>query len=204
MAIKVITQNPCRLSYPALFTPRAALNGGDPKYGATIIIPKSDSQTVTAISTAIQQEIAEASQPTGIWKGLNPPSPKITFYDGDAVNPRTGEAWGPEVKGCYFLRTSSTPQPDIRDEFGKKAMDATKFYAGCWCYFSINFAAFSAAGSLGVGAYLNCVMFAHDGDPLGNRADADEDFKDILARASAQPAPAAPNPMAAFGYPNPQ
>ena len=207
MSTKVVISNPCRLSYPALFQPKAGPNGGAEKYSASIIIPKSDAQTIQLISSAIQQEIDAARQPNGAWKGANPPQPSVTLYDGDQPQ-KSGEPWGEECRGCYVLRTSSSSKPDVVDEFGNKAMDATKFYAGCYCYFSVNFAAYDTAGNKGIGAFLNCVMFAKDGEPLEARASAKDDFAAILAARGAQ-APAAgfggfapqaaPAPVAGFG-----
>lgn len=186
MSTKVITSTPCRLSYPALFRPKESSNGGEPKYSATILIPKTDVATLQTVSSAIQKEIQEASSPNGYWKGAAPANPTVTLYDGDAPNPRSGEPWGDECKGHYVLRTSSSNQPDVIDEFGQKAMDATKFYAGCYCYFSVNFAPYNNNGNKGIGAFLNCVMFAHDGDPLEARASAKDDFAAILAARGTQ------------------
>ena len=88
-------------------------------------------------------------------------------------------------------------------------LNATKFYAGCWCYFSLNFAAYDTNGNKGVGAFLNCVMFARDDETLEGHADASEDFAAIINanRAAAPtgyaaPVPGAPAyPQAAMAYP---
>lgn len=185
MSVKVIIEG-CRLSYPALFKPRKSQEDGDAKYQATILIPKTDAKAVQAIQTAIQQEMAAAVQPSGAWKGAQPPNPQLPLYDGDQVLPRSGKSWGDECKGHWVLRTSSSTQPDIVDEYGNKAMDASKFYAGCYCHYSVNIAAYNNK-QLGIGAYLNCVMFDKDGEPLEAHASAKEDFADLLAARAAQP-----------------
>lgn len=198
MSQKVVIENPCRLSYPHLFQPKEGMNGGAPKYGCTVLVPKSDTMTMNAINAALQKEYAEAAQPNGQWKGVAPAQPTLTWYDGDTVQP-SGEPWGDECKGCMVLRTTSSNAPDVVDEHGNKAMDATKFYAGCYCYFSINFAAYANSGNKGIGAFLNCVMFAKDGDPLEARASAKTDFASIIAARASQvpgsstPAAAAPS-----------
>lgn len=197
MSQKVVIENPCRLSYPHLFQPKEGMNGGAPKYGCTILVPKSDTMTVNAINAALQAEYAEASKPNGQWKGAAPAQPTMTWYDGDTVQP-SGEPWGEECKGCMVLRTTSSNAPDVVDGQGNKAMDATKFYAGCYCYYSVNFAAYANSGNKGIGAFLNCVMFAKDGDPLEARASAKSDFASIIAaRANQIPGPAAPAAPAA-------
>lgn len=194
----------CRLSYPALFKPKESQDGGTPKYQATILIPKTDVKTVQAVQSAIQQVIAEASQPTGMWKGAQPPNPQVPLYDGDLVQPRSGKPWGDECKGHWVLRTSSTTAPDVVDGAGNKAMDATMFYAGCYCHYSVNIAPYNNK-QLGIGAYLNCVMFAADGEPLEAHASAKDDFASLIAAAqTAQAAPGAvtaPTGFAAPGFP---
>ena len=198
MSVKLIIEG-CRLSYPALFKPKEPQDdGGAAKYQATILIPKTDTKTVQAVQAAIQQVMAEAAQPSGAWKGAQPPNPMIPLYDGDQVQPRSGKPWGDECKGHWVLRSSSTTAPDVVDEYGNKAMDATKFYAGCYCHYSVNIAAYNNR-QLGIGAYLNCVMFDKDGEPLEARASAKDDFASLIAARGAQQ-PTAPAGAAA-GFP---
>lgn len=206
MSVKVIIEG-CRLSYPALFKPKESQEGGDPKYQVTILIPKTDAKTVQAVHAAIQQEMAEAVQPTGSWKGAQPPNPQLPLYDGDQVMPRSGKPWGDECKGHWVLRASSPSAPDVVDEFGNKAMDASKFYAGCYCHYSINIAAYNNK-QVGIGAYLNCVMFDRDGEPLEAHASAKDDFANLIAARTGQQAAApmagamnTPNGFAAPGLP---
>lgn len=202
MSQKVVIANPCRLSYPHLFQPQEGMNGGAAKYSATILIPKSDTATLQQINSAIQAEYAAATQSTGAWKGAQPPQPTITLYDGDQPQPKSGEPWGDECKGCFVLRTSSGSKPDVVDEFGNKALDASKFYAGCYCYFSVNFSAYDTNGNKGIGAFLNCVMFAKDGDPLEAHASAKDDFASIIAaRGNQIPGSGAPAAPSFGGFP---
>lgn len=189
----------CRLSYPALFKPREMTDGGDgkPKYQATVLIPKSANQIVTEIMSAIQAEVTDAQKPDGAWKGARPPQPAMPIYDGDGVQPKSGKPWGPECAGHWVLRTSSTSKPDIVDEFGNPVLEASKFYAGCYCHFSVNIKAYNNK-QLGVGAYLNCVGFAKDGEPLEGHASAKEDFAGLFVGQNTQiPGPAAPAAPAA-------
>lgn len=46
---------PCRFSYLHCWEPNA-VNGGDPKYSVSAIIPKSDTETVEKIKRAIEQD----------------------------------------------------------------------------------------------------------------------------------------------------
>lgn len=52
IATKVIV--PCRFSYLHCWEPNA-VNGGDPKYSVSAIVPKSDTKTIEAIKAAVEQ-----------------------------------------------------------------------------------------------------------------------------------------------------
>ena len=52
-----------RLSYANVWEPKS-INGGDPKYSCSIIIPKSDKETVDAINAAIDCAIKEGMRCT--------------------------------------------------------------------------------------------------------------------------------------------
>lgn len=45
---------PCRFSYLHCWEPDS-VNGGDPKYSVSAIIPKSDTKTINAIMAAVEQ-----------------------------------------------------------------------------------------------------------------------------------------------------
>ena len=45
---------PCRFSYLHCWEPDS-VNGGDPKYSVSAIIPKSDTKTINAIKAAVEQ-----------------------------------------------------------------------------------------------------------------------------------------------------
>jgi len=55
MSTKVITGK-CRASFVHIFEPKS-VNGSDPKYSMSLIIPKSDSKTIGAIKPAIDEAI---------------------------------------------------------------------------------------------------------------------------------------------------
>ena len=94
-ALKVLTGE-CRLSYCNLTTPRAAQQGGEPRYSVTLLIPKSDAATKADIDSAIQAAASEAL--SKVWNGARPPMLKVPIYDGDGVRP-SGVPFGDECKG---------------------------------------------------------------------------------------------------------
>jgi len=102
-AMKVLTGE-VRLSYANLTTPRAAQQGGEPKYSVTLLIPKSDAATKADIDAAIQAAANEAM--AKVWNGARPPMLKVPIYDGDGVRP-SGVPFGDECKG-HWVMTAST------------------------------------------------------------------------------------------------
>ena len=167
---EVVTKTPVRLSYCFLNSPRPGENGAEGKYGALLIIPKTDTATVKQLNDAI-----EAARVTGIAKGIrnarNFPSP---LRDGDGQKPRGGE-YGPECKGCWVLNTSSKRQPKVVDRKVQPILDPDEIYSGMWAIVDINFACFQMQSNSGISCYLNNVQKIRDDTPLGGSASRPED-----------------------------
>ena len=83
--MKVLTGE-VRLSYANLTTPRAAQQGGEPKYSVTLLIPKTDVATKADIDAAINAAANEAL--TKVWNGARPPQLATPVWDGDGVRKR--------------------------------------------------------------------------------------------------------------------
>lgn len=169
MGTNVVTKTPVRLSYVHLNEPRKSENGSD-KYGALLIIPKTDTATVKQINEAI-----EAARAAGVGNGIrgarNFPSP---LRDGDGEKPRGGE-YGPECKGCWVLNASSKRQPKVVDRRVQPILDPDQIYSGMWAIVDINFACFSVPANSGIACYLNNVQKIRDDEPLGGSPARPED-----------------------------
>lgn len=85
---------PCRFSYLHCWEPEA-INGGEPKYSVSAIIPKSDKETIKKIQAAVE---AAKQESLSKWGGKIPPNLKLPLRDGDIDRPED-EAY----KGCYFF-----------------------------------------------------------------------------------------------------
>lgn len=167
---KVITGK-CRLSYSHVWDPVSIDGNSEPKYGACIIIPKSDKVTIKRIKAAVDAAIQEGIKSK--WKGKKPVNLKLPLRDGDEERP-DDEAFA----GCYFLNANSKTPPGIVDLAKHGIMDTSEVYSGCYCRFSINFYPFSTSGNNGVAAGLNNIQKVTDGVPLGGRSRAEDDFDD--------------------------
>lgn len=164
---KVIT-GVVRLSYANVFEPKS-INGGAEKYSVSLIIPKSDTKTVAAINAAVHVAIEEGKGKFG-GKVPNKAALKLPLRDGDIE--RDDEAY----KDAYFVNANSNTAPQIVDKQVNPILDRSEVYSGIYARVSVNFYAFNSNGNKGVACGLGNVQKIRDGEPLGGRSSAEEDF----------------------------
>lgn len=165
-----VTTGKVRLSYAHLFEPHA-IEGNDPKYSVSVLIPKTDTETLKAIKEAV----AEAKElGKGKFGGKVPANLKTPLRDGDEERP-DDEAY----VGCYFLNASSKNKPGVVDLSVQPILDATEVYSGCYGRLTLNFYAYSASGNKGIAAGLGNVQKLADGEPLGGFTRAEDDFDSV-------------------------
>ena len=165
---KVVT-GVVRLSYANVWEP-ASINGGTPKYSVSLIIPKSDRKTVDAINAAIDNAIRDGAAKFG-GKIPNRAALKLPLRDGDIE--RDDEAY----KDSFFINANSTTAPQIVDRSVQPILDRSEVYSGCYARVSINFYAFNSNGNRGIACGLGNIQKVRDGEPLGGKSSAADDFK---------------------------
>ena len=157
-----------RLSFANVWEPKS-INGSDPKYSVSLIIPKEDKKTIADINAAIDAAIKEGIGKFG-GKVPNKASIKLPLRDGD--DEREDEAY----QGCYFLNANSKTPPQIVDRRVKPILDQSEVYSGCYAKVSVNFYAFNTNGNKGVACGLGNIQKVKDGEPLSGRSNASDDF----------------------------
>ncbi len=164
-----------RFSYAHVFEPKAAQNGGDPKYSVTLLLPKSDKATYGRIKAAIEaaKEAFRAKNPKGL-----PANGKIAMHDGDGPMPNGGE-YGPECAGCYVINASSKNPPTVIDAFKNEIMNKTELYSGCYGRAILSLYGYDTNGNKGVAFGLEAVQKLEDGEPLGGSRVSADDFDDL-------------------------
>jgi hypothetical protein len=164
---KVITGK-VRFSYANVFEPKAAQEGGEPKYSVSILIPKEDKKTLKKIAKAI-----EAAKEAGKAKfgGKIPNNLKLPLRDGDEE--REDDA---AYEGMMFINANSTNKPGIVDKDVNPILDREDFYSGCYGKASVNFYAFNVSGNKGIACGLNNLQFLEDGERLAGGSSAEDDF----------------------------
>lgn len=170
---KVITGPASRWSYANVWDPKS-INGGAPKYSVSLIIPKSDTKTVEKIQAAIQAAYEEGqSKLKGNGKSVPALSVlKTPLRDGDMERPDD-----PAYADCYFINANSATAPGIVDADRNPIMERSEVYSGVYGRASINLYAFNSNGNKGIACGLNNLQKIRDGEPLGGKSRAEDDFE---------------------------
>jgi hypothetical protein len=170
--MKVITGPDTRWSYANVWEPKS-INGGTPKYSVSLIIPKSDTRTVAKLKAAIEAAYREGeSKLRGNGKTVPPLAAiKNPLRDGDAERPDD-----PAYADAYFINANSTTAPGIVDADLNPVLTRSEVYSGVYGRASINLYAFSANGNKGIACGLNNLQKIRNGEPLGGKTSAENDF----------------------------
>lgn len=172
---KVITGK-VRLSYANIFEPKS-INGSDPKYSVSLIIPKDDTQQIEAIEEAINNAILAGESKLVGKNGKVPGNIKLPLRDGDEDRPDDEN-----YANCYFLNANSAKAPAVvsleKDRSTGKAISLGEddVYSGCYARVSINFYAFNTNGNKGIACGLGNIQKIEDGERLGGGSSAEDDF----------------------------
>lgn len=161
---------PCRLSYAHIWEPDS-INGSDPKYSVSLIIDKKDTELIKRIRAAIELAKEEGK---GKWGGKIPANLKLPLRDGDIDRPED-EAYA----GSYFVNANSKQAPQIVDRQVQPILDQSEVYSGCYARVSVTFFAYNSNGNKGIGAGLGNVQKIRDGESLGSRVNAQDEFEAV-------------------------
>ena len=169
---KIVTGKDTRWSYANVWEPKA-INGGTPKYSVSLIIPKSDVETVEKIKAAIKAAYEEgANKLRGNGKSVPAlKAIKIPLRDGDEERP-DDEAY----KDSYFVNANSPTAPGIVDIHCQPILEHSEVYSGVRGRASITFYAFNSNGNKGIACGLCNLQKVSDDEPLGGKSRAEDDF----------------------------
>ena len=170
--MKVITGPDTRWSYANVWEAKT-INGGAPKFSASLIIPKPDTRTVAKVKAAIEAAYRDGeSKLKGNGKTVPPLSTiKTPLRDGDTERPDD-----PAYANAYFINANSATAPGIVDADRQPVLDRSEVYSGVYGRASINFYAFNSNGNRGIACGLNNLQKIRDGEPLGGKSRAEDDF----------------------------
>ena len=184
-----------RLSYAHLIEPRTAQEGQEPKYSVSLVIPKSDTETIKLIKQAIQNAAQEG---IGKFGGKIPNNLQVPLRDGDIEREDDGA-----YTNAMFVNANATlkNKPTILKNVGGKLVPAEDddVYSGVYACVTIEFFAYNFNGKKGVGAGLGNILILRDGEPLSGGATAEDDFGDIAPTAASEFTHSQTSPTGGFG-----
>ena len=166
---KVITGK-VRFSFCNVWTPKS-INGGDEKYSVSLVISKKDKETLEKINAGIKEaeKIGIAKHGAKFTSGAGFKRP---LRDGD-IDRSDDENY----VNCYFVNANSAIKPNIVDKNVQPIFDSSEVYSGCYGRASLSFYPFNTNGNRGIACGLQNLQKLSDGEPLGGRSRAEDDFE---------------------------
>lgn len=171
----VVLLRSVRLSYPRLLVPRAFGGGdGDPKYSASLLIPKTNKEALAALGTAWKAAVERALPKFG---GKVPPGLTKPWIDGDAKDEETGDyiKSGEECRGCWVLSASSKTKPSVVTKTREAAVEED-VWAGEEAHVLVKLYGYVYGAKKGVTCYLNGVLLTGRGERIDGRVNVSEAF----------------------------
>lgn len=172
---KVITHE-FRVSFPALFTPKA-FEQQEPKYSIVMLFDKKIDLSKPATNKAGQplsesMKKAVFNAATEKWgpKEKWPKNLRLPFRDGSEREDTPG------YKGTTFVSASSKIQPGLVNQLRQPILNERDFYAGCYARAELIAFAYDKAGNKGVSFSLQNVQKLRDGEVFSGRKNAEDVF----------------------------
>lgn len=145
----------------------------EPKYSVTLLIPKSDTVTMDKINAALLAAYDKGKSKLG---GKKFEQVKTTLKDGDTD---ADLERNPENAGCWYLTVSANTKPGIVDAQVEPILDQSEVYSGIYARVSMNAFAYDAGVNKGLSFGLNHIQKIADGEMLGGRTKASDDFDEL-------------------------
>ena len=103
----------------------------------------------------------------------DPPEPEAAPYANGDIERPDDEAYA----GSWFLNANSRQAPEVVDRKVQRILDQSEVYSGCYGQISVTFYGFNTNGNRGIAAGLGNIQKLRDGEPLGGKANAAEEFE---------------------------
>ena len=136
----------------------------------TVLIPKTEKETVKALQHAIEKAKSEAI--ISKWGGKEPKKLDMPLRDGDDKDDEVYD-------DHYYVNAKSNTRPGIVDKKKVPIVDEEEVYSGCWAIISVTFYGYDVSGNRGIACGLNNILKFKDDEHLGGRISADADFGDL-------------------------
>lgn len=171
-----------RISYPSVFKKKLNPLSKKEEYSCMALFPKG-ADLSRLIAAAKEKTVETWGVDPKKWpKNLRSPFRKheekiIENDDGSKVYPQGMEAGG------IFLTFKSAEKPGVVQADGKTDCLESDIYAGCYCRATLSVYAYghkgNTGGNCGISFGLQNIQKWEEGDPLGSRTKAQDDFAPI-------------------------
>lgn len=172
-----------RVSFPNVLKPKFNKLSNKEEYSVVALFPKGTNLDV--LKKAAQEAIVEkwGSDQKKWPKNLRTPFRKqdekaTETDDGRKVYPQGME------EGGIFINLKSMQRPGVVDQKVEDIISEADFYAGCYARASVSCYAYAQVGNAGVSFGLRNIQKVKEGDPLGSRTRAQDDFAPIASTDS--------------------
>lgn len=173
-----------RVSYPNVFKAKLNEMSNKEEFSLVALFPKGTD--LSSMQKAAKDAITEkwgADQKK--WpKNLRSP---FRLQDEKATEDEiTGKKMYPAgmEEGGFFINLKSAQKPGLVDASVQDIISEADFYAGCYARATVRCYAYDAKGNCGVAFGLQNIQKMKDGDALGSRTRAQDDFAPIEGAAS--------------------
>ena len=154
----------------------------DGKYSITVLVPKSDTDTVAKLRKVIE-DFKTDPRALKKWDSKFLANFKTPLRDGDTERDTEKR---PEYKGHYFFEAKSSPfwpsgdprpAPKVVDAKLNEILDPAEMYSGCYGRVSLDMYPYNRDGNKGMSFGLVNVQKVRDGERLsGGSSSASDDF----------------------------
>ena len=182
-----------RMSYVHLNEPYANPNtpGAKPKYSATLLIPKTDTETKKQIDDAMNAAYEEGVK--NKWKGARPGMINALIYDGDGTR-RNGQPFGDECRGHWVITASANRKPGVAHVSAPGTqLLPDEIYSGMYARVTLTF--FNPMQGNPVACGLDNVFKTRDGESFAGGPSLAQDAAGLGATGAPQINPITGQPM---------
>lgn len=162
-----------RASYPNVFKPKLNDLNGKEEYSVMALFPKGCD--LSALKKMAQDAVEKK---WGADKAKHPTNLKSPFRDQKELA-KEGKMRPGTEDGAIFINLKAKEKPQVVDQNVQPILDEAEFYAGVFAKASVNAYAYDQKGNRGVAFGLGNIQKVKDGDPLGGRTRAQDDFAPI-------------------------
>ncbi len=166
-----------RLSYPALFEPKA-YEDQEEKYSCAALFPKTTNLGKPAEGQAYSLKRIVKNAKIEMWGPDETKWPKnirSPFKDGDE---KTGDS-ADDYAGMIYCTMSNKKPPGLVDQRRRKIEDEAMLYPGCWVRAEVIAFAYSKSGNKGVSLSLQNIQKVRDDESFSGKRNAADVFSDV-------------------------